>query len=113
MAHTTGMMLDLPRRRGHLLRPPLKFEIHTLLVIRSIRVRHFQPSVRSDDGQLMEVLHDPRFVGGPISGDQDLDFGPYPFFGVGYSGVFDDSGAVFVNVLFVCLFVCLFDGCCC
>lgn len=115
--HTAGMMLHLPRRRGHLLRPPLELEIHPLLVIRSIRVGHFQPCVGRDDGQLTEVLHDARFVGGPISGDEDLDFGSYPLFGIWFLGVLDDSGSVFVNVLFDCLIVfvvgsCLVGDCC-
>mmetsp|Transcript_24640 Transcript_24640/g.49303 ORF Transcript_24640/g.49303 Transcript_24640/m.49303 type:complete len:394 (-) Transcript_24640:14-1195(-) len=92
------MMLNLPRRRGHLLRSPLKLEIHPLLFIRPIRVGHFQPCVGRDDGQLTEVLHDARFVGGPISGDEDLDFGSYPLFGVGFLRVLDDSGLIFVNV---------------
>ena len=98
--HAAGMVLHLPRLRRHLFRPTLEPQVHPLLLIRSIIVRHFQPGVGGDDRELLKVLHDPGFVRRPVPRDEDLHFRSDPTLRVGFLFVLDDARAVLVNVFF-------------
>mmetsp|Transcript_38754 Transcript_38754/g.69859 ORF Transcript_38754/g.69859 Transcript_38754/m.69859 type:complete len:261 (+) Transcript_38754:1251-2033(+) len=92
------MVLHLSRLRRHLFRPTLEPQIHPLLFIRSIGIIHSQPCIGSNNCQLLQILDDSRFVGGPVSGNEHLHFGSDPFFSVCLLFVLDHTWAVFVNV---------------